>query len=90
MDFLHILQDWMMEGVEVLPDDDRRCIWNGLDFALGKNIQECEPWDVPSTIDPLPSYSEYNRFVEQQQALTGYRKKHGKETKLPPNLPPYI
>ena len=74
------LNDGRGRGI-LLPDDDKRCIWNGLDFTLGKNIQECEPWDVPSTIDPLPSYSEYNRFVEQQQALTGYRKKHGKENK---------
>ena len=70
----------------LLPDDDKRCIWNGLDTTLGKNFNECEPWDVPSTIDPLPTYSEYNRFVEQQQAITSYKKKHGKDCKLPPNL----
>jgi len=68
-----------------LPEEDRRCIWNGLDMTLGQ-ANETLTWSVPKAIDPLPSYAEYNRFLENQQLLQKYRKQHGKDAILPSNL----
>merc|ERR1712129_192143 len=62
----------------LLPDADRRCLWQNLDESLGKIPFV---WTVPARIDPLPSSSSYNSFVEKQQALSAYLK-NKKDEKL--------
>ena len=82
----------------VLPEEDRLCLWKGLDGALSAQQSEdrddLQPqhkpmptkWSVPPLLDPLPSWSEYNRLMEEQSALTAFRKKKGRESPLPPKL----